>query len=207
MRARLALAASGLYVQLREIVLRDKPASMLLISPKGTVPVLLLPDQTVLEESLDIMRWALGQADPQALLPSDQTLMWELIAMNDGVFKQSLDRYKYPPRYQDEHQQLSAQQFAELHRDQAAVCLQQLSKRLEQSHYLLGDTLSMADLAIAPFVRQYAHTDIDWFRAQSWTALIRWLDAFLVSPRFAQVMHKYAPWQIDDEVVVFPPTP
>lgn len=208
MRARLALAASGLTVQLREIVLRNKPDHMLQISPKGTVPVLLLPDQTVIEESLDIMYWALEQADPQQLFPRDeaqQATMRELITANDGPFKRGLDRYKYPPRYTEEHGELSPEQFAAHHRDAAAQVLVQLEQRLAEQPYLLGDQITMADLAIAPFVRQYAHTDLAWFKAQPWPHLLAWLQQFLDSTRFAQIMHKYTPWQPEDEVVLFPP--
>lgn len=198
MRARLALAASGLEVEHREIVLRHKPAHMLQISPKGTVPVLLLPDQTVIEESLDIMYWALGQSDPLQLLPSQdesKQIMRQLIATNDGAFKYSLDRYKYPPRYTTEHGTLSPEQFAQQHRDTAAQLLWKLDALLAQHPYLLGSKQMMADLAIAPFVRQYAHTDLVWFQEQDWTHLAQWLNDFLVSDRFAQVMHKYEPWQ------------
>lgn len=198
MRARLALAASGLEVEHREIVLRNKPAHMLQISPKGTVPVLLLPDQTVVDESIDIMYWALGQSDPEQLLPTNPALlqsMQQFISTNDGPFKRSLDRYKYPPRYTAEHAESSPEQFAVQHRDSAAQWLWNLDGLLAQHAYLLGAKLTMTDLALAPFVRQYAHTDIEWFQAQSWTHLAHWLQRFLDSERFAQVMHKYEPWQ------------
>lgn len=211
MRARLALAASGLDVVLREIVLRYKPAAMLEISPKGTVPVLLLPQGEVLEQSLDIVFWALGQSDPAQLLPAEAAQlerMQRLIATNDGAFKHGLDRYKYPPRYTDEHGALSAEQFAAKHRDAAAQALliplnQQLSEH--KSPYLFGTQLSVADIAIAPFVRQYAHTNLDWFQAQDWPHLAGWLQRFLDSARFQQIMQKYPPWQDGDEITLFPP--
>lgn len=210
MRARLALAASGLKVVLREIVLRHKPDHMLQISPKGTVPVLLLTDGTVLEESLDIVFWALHQADPLQLLPADATQLktaQSLIALNDGVFKHGLDRYKYPPRYTDEHDDLTSEQFSAHHRDAAAAALLvDLNLRLAQHSYLIRDQITVADIAIAPFVRQYAHTDIDWFKDQDWPHLIEWLQRFLESERFIQIMHKYSPWQEGDETVWFPPS-
>lgn len=208
MRARLALAASGLQVQLREIVLRQKPASMLEISPKGTVPVLLLADQTVLEQSLDIMWWALEQGDPERLLPKGAELeqMQQLIAINDGAFKAALDRYKYPPRYTHEYADLTAEEFAQHHQALGAEHLWELDHRLSRHDYLLGP-LSMADLAIAPFVRQYAHTNAEWFQQQGWTHLQQWLQRFLESRRFARIMHKYAPWQVEDQPVLFPPDP
>lgn len=207
MRARLALAASGMQVQLREIILRNKPAEMLAISPKGTVPVLQCTDGTVIDESLDIMWWALRQSDPEQLLPApeQQAELNDLIATNDGAFKWALDRYKYPPRYISEHGTLSPEQFAQFHRDQAAALLTSLDTRLQSHPYLLGARLSMADLAIAPFVRQYAHTDLDWFAAQPWPALWDWLQRFLASERFARIMHKYAPWQPQDTPILFPP--
>ena len=210
MRARLALAASGLKVILREIVLRDKPAHMLQISPKGTVPVLLLADGSVLEESLDIIFWALNQSDPAHLLPTDEAqikTMHALIALNDGAFKHGLDRYKYPPRYTEEHADLTPEQFSAHHRDAAATALlMDLNARLSQHEYLLGEQISVADIAIAPFVRQYAHTDIEWFKNQNWPYLMAWFQRFLDSERFAQIMHKYTPWQEGDETVWFPPS-
>lgn len=209
MRARLALASSGLSVALREVVLRDKPAHMLEISPKGTVPVLLLPSGELIDESLDIMFWALAQADPEQLLPTEKAQLQianSLIALNDGAFKHGLDRYKYPPRYTDEHADLSPEAFAAQHRDAAAnALLVELNQRLSQHEYLLGSRLSVADIAIAPFVRQYAHTDINWFKAQDWPHLLSWLQRFLDSARFKQIMLKYKQWHEGDEATLFPP--
>ncbi|WP_269901291.1 glutathione S-transferase [Paenalcaligenes faecalis] len=208
MRARLALMASGLRVELREIVLRNKPAHMLQISPKGTVPVLLLPNHQVLEESLDIMLWALRQSDPMGLLPHDQAQLdrvLELIKTNDGAFKHGLDRYKYPPRYPEEHAAFSPEQFALHHRDAAAQVLIELDQRLKKQTYLVANHLTLADFAIAPFVRQYAHTDLTWFQAQDWPHLLQWFQQFIASDIFHAVMHKYPAWQEGDERVVFPP--
>ncbi len=207
MRARLALAAAGCTVQLREVVLRQKPPHLLEISPKGTVPVLFLADQTVLEQSLDIMHWALRQSDPEGLVPTGPVYeqLTQLIAINDGAFKACLDRYKYPPRYTHEHGELSPEQFAQQQRAAGAQHLLALEQRLAQHAFLLGPNISLADLAIAPFVRQFAHTDLDWFQQQNWPHLLRWLQQFLASPRFAQIMHKYPPWQENDEPTLFPP--
>ena len=206
MRARLALAAAGCTVQLREVVLRQKPAHMLEISPKGTVPVLLLADQTVLEQSLDIMHWALRQADPEGLVPTGAAYeqLEQLIATNDGAFKACLDRYKYPPRYMDEHGELSPTQFAQQQRTLGAQHLLVLEQRLAQQPFLLGSKLSMADLAIAPFVRQFAHTDAQWFAAQPWPSLQAWLQSFLDSALFVRVMPKFAQWQSGTSGVRFP---
>jgi glutathione S-transferase len=195
MRARLALHVSGIALEHREVVLKNKPAHMLALSPKGTVPVLWLPDGqgphggTVLEQSLDIMLWALRQHDPLAWLPASDAGMADalaLIAHNDGPFKQQLDRYKYPNR--------SGLDSGAADRDEAAVCLHSLEARLQAQPFLAGKHFGLADAAVAPFVRQYAHTDPGWFAAQSWPSLIAWLAAFEGSALFAAIMVKHAPW-------------
>ncbi len=196
MRARLALSVSGQAHELREVVLRNKPADLLAVSPKGTVPVLVLPGGEVIAESLDIMRWALGRHDPaQWLSPpgasSDE--MEALIAGNDGDFKRYLDRYKYPNRYADEAG-ADVAGFALAHRTQAAQWLAQLDARLTDG-WLLGSQASLADMAILPFVRQFAHTDADWFATQPWPRLQGWLAAFEGSALYAGVMDKQPPWQ------------
>lgn len=196
MRARLALAVSKQPHELREVVLRNKPADMLAASPKGTVPVLVLPGGEVIEESLDIMRWALTRNDPEQWLSPPQASQQEmnaLIAANDGDFKRQLDRYKYPNRYPQESEG-DAAGFALKHRGEAALWLAQLDDRLV-SGWLLGTQASLADMAILPFVRQFAHTDADWFAAQPWPRLQGWLSAFEASALFAGVMQKHAPWQ------------
>ena len=195
MRARLALNASGVALEHREVVLKNKPAHMLALSPKGTVPVLWLPDGQgpqggrVLEQSLDIMLWALRQHDPLGWLPAsdvDMAYAMSLIAHNDGPFKQQLDRYKYPNR--------SGQVSGSADRDEAAVWLLTLEARLQAAPFLAGEHFGLADAAVAPFVRQYAHTDPAWFAAQPWPALASWLAAFEASELFAAIMHKHAPW-------------
>lgn len=200
MRARLAFVFSRQQCELREVILRDKPQALLDASPKGTVPVLVLPDGKVIDESLDIMRWLLAQNDPQGMLsPAQGSLeqMLELIHENDTFFKARLDRYKYPVRY--------GLPSGQADRDVGAFWLRKLNDRLASSAYLYGEHASLADVAIAPFVRQYAHTDRDWFRAQDWIALRDWLDAFLQSQPFARIMHKYAAWEPGQQEVVFPP--
>jgi len=188
-RARLALQMSGLAVEHREIALKDKPAEMLRASPKGTVPVLVLTDGTVLEESLDIMRWALGRSDPQGWLGgdgADRNDAWALIARNDGEFKFHLDRYKYPHRY--------SLADGVVHRELARGFLETLQNRLALHSFLAGARFGLADAAIAPFVRQFAHTDAAWFAAQSWSHLAQWLQDFEASAAFAQVMEKHPVW-------------
>ncbi len=198
MRARLTLLAAGQACALREVVLRDKPEALRQASPKATVPVLVLPDGQVLEQSLDIMQWALGRADPGGwLTPSDGDLpqMLALIAANDGDFKQQLDRYKYPQRHADG--------VGTAARDAGARFLASLQDRLAAAPCLFGAHWTLADTAIAPFVRQFAGVDADWFAAQPWPALQAWLQGWQASPRFAQAMQKYPPWQADATPVVF----
>ena len=192
MRARLALQVSGLAVEHREIALKNKPAEMLRASPKGTVPVLVLADGTVLEESLDIMRWALGRNDPQSWLGGDDAHRqdaWDLIARNDGEFKFHLDRYKYPHRY--------GLADGVAHRELAQEFLDVLQDRLALHGFLGGARFGLADAAIAPFVRQFAHTDPAWFAAQAWSHLAQWLQDFETSAAFAQVMEKHPLWSGD----------
>jgi len=184
MRARLAIHVSGLSVQLREVVLRNKPAEMLALSPKGTVPVLQLADQ-VLDESLDIMLWALAKHDPENWLnPSigsiDDALA--LIEISDGKFKHVLDRYKYADRY-PEHS-------AEYYRLQAEFFLLQLEQLLNKSDYLLSSHACLADMAILPFIRQFAHVDKIWFDQTPYPKLRHWLSEFLLSERFVKIMEK-----------------
>ena len=200
MRARLALAAAQQACELREVVLRAKPAEMIAASAKATVPVLVLANGTVIDESLDIMLWALSQNDPNALLPAgpQRDAILALIALNDGPFKARLDRYKYPNRYPDEPN-------GEIARDAALPWLNELNERLASHAYLFGPQQSLADLAIAPFIRQFAQTDRAWFDAQALPHLQQWLEAFLVSPAFTQVMQKYEAWAPGNEIIVFPP--
>ena len=191
-RARLALLASGTVCELREVVLARKPQALLQASPKGTVPVLVLADGKVLEQSLDIMLWALRRHDPQQWLPTstaDMKQSMTLIAQNDGDFKANLDRYKYPARY--------ALPAGLAHRDMGVPFLHQLSNCLEGKPFLHGQVFGLADAAIAPFVRQFAHTDIPWFTSQAWPGLQRWLTAFETSETYQSVMKKAPEWAED----------
>ncbi len=187
MRARLALAVSGVELEHREILLRDKPAHMLEISPKGTVPVLLLPDGTVLEESLDVMRWALEQNDPEGWLRGTDEA---LIAANDGPFKHHLDRYKYANR----HDGADPMQ----HRAACEEHVRFLDARLGEQPFLSGITRGFTDAAIAPFVRQFANTDKQWFKTRDWPQLQKWLANYLASELFEQIMQKHDLWQPEE---------
>ena len=196
MRARLAIAVSGQRCEMREIVLKNKPPEMLAVSPKATVPVLVLPGGEVIEQSLDIMLWTLRQHDPNHWLTPQlgtRDEMHALIEVNDGAFKRALDRYKYPHRYPQEHTD-ELQQFAKAHRASAALWLMDLQARLSRHDCLFGATASLADMAILPFVRQYACTDIGWFGQQPWPDLQRWLADWLGSDLFDCIMNKYTPW-------------
>ncbi|MAK63897.1 MAG: glutathione S-transferase [Maricaulis sp.] len=187
MRARLALHASGLDFEHRDILLRDKPASMLAASPKGTVPVLIRPDGSVLEESLDIMRWALGENDPDDWLGADPGDTQALIAMCDGTFKHHLDRYKYATRYDDAD--------PDAHHAKAVELLYGLEDRLAASAQLTGPQVRLADIALFPFIRQFANADRSRFDALPLPALQAWLEAHVTSDRFAAIMRKQPLWQ------------
>lgn len=199
MRARLAITASRQAVKLREVVLREKPAHMLEISPKGTVPVLMLPDGTVVEESRDIMDWALACADPDGWLrPTNGTLedMIALIERCDTDFKHHLDRYKYHTRYENAD--------PVYHRTEAERFLQLLEARLTDQEFLFGDRFSLADAAIAPFIRQFANASRDWFPNSGYGHVQRWLDAFLESDTFKSIMPKFPQWHDGDAEIDFP---
>ena len=201
-RARLALAIAAIPCQLIEVSLRSKPASLLEASPKGTVPVLVLPNGTVLEQSLDIMQWALAQRDPAHwLAPSEgtQANMLALIEECDSGFKQALDRCKYPGRYPDGN--------AAVARAQAVQWLQGLQARLVQHEFLFGSHAALADMAIAPFVRQFAGIDATWWHAQPWPHLNAWLAQWQASRLFDSVMHKLPAWIDGTAGVLFPHPP
>ena len=194
MRARLALAVSTLNYELREVDLKNKPPQLLAASPKGTVPVLVLPSGQVIDESLDIMRWALEQHDPEKWLKSGPIdNMLALIESNDGPFKKALDRYKYPNRYPQESNGDTVA-FELVHRGAGARWLETLDATLSKG-WLFGDQASLADVACLPFVRQFAHTDAAWFAAQPWPRLQTWLAQFEASALFASVMGKHPLWR------------
>lgn len=188
----MALRYAGIIVEIREIILRDKPRHMLTVSPKGTVPVLVLPDGKVIDESLDIMAWALSRNDPDGWLTNDSRFQ-ELIAENDGSFKRALDQYKYATRFPE--------QSAETYRQQGERFLVRLEALLAEHAYLLSDKLTQADVAIFPFIRQFSMVDADWFAAAHYPRLRQWLAGLLASDLFNGVMQKQTAWQQNDHRV------
>ena len=192
MRARLALAVGGNVCEIREVKLSAKPAELIAASPKATVPVMVLPDGSVIEESLDIMRWALGNHDPEHWLDRADPA---LIAANDGPFKHHLDRYKYPERHSSD---------ARHHRAAGVEMLAALDARLAGHDHLCGKDMGLADAAIMPFVRQFAATDPAWFEAQPLPHLQAWLARLLALPLFAAVMIRLTPWRTGDAPTLFP---
>ena len=182
MRARMALSYAGIAYQVQDISLKDKPPGLLAVSPKGTVPVLVLPNGRVLEQSLDIMHWALQQHDPAQWLDIDREKSQALINENDGAFKQALDKYKYAIRF--------PQQSAASYRSQAEVFLCKLEQALQDQPFLSGAHLSLTDVAIFPFLRQFAAVDANWFAQATYPKLKAWLQARLESSLFLGVMAK-----------------
>jgi glutathione S-transferase len=194
MRARMALLISETPVRLREVVLRDKPEEMVAASPKATVPVLVQDDATVIDESLAIMQWALDRNDPAGWLDDAQAGA-DLIAEADSDFKDNLDRYKYPTRYDD------VDPLA--HRSAGLAFLEKLEKPLVAQGQLLGTRPRLADFAIFPFIRQFANNDRNWFDAQPLPGLQKWLAAHLGSDLFAAAMKKYPQWKTGDPEPLF----
>ncbi|WIY24543.1 glutathione S-transferase [Parasedimentitalea psychrophila] len=192
MRARLALVSSGQQVALREVVLRDKPAAFLEASPSATVPCLVTVDG-VIDESLDIMTWALHRSDPEGWLQMPDA-GWDWIARADGPFKAALDHTKYASRYPD--------MDASEQRALAAEFLADLDQQIDP--WIFAQP-SLADYAMLPFVRQFAFVDKAWFDAQPWPQLQAWLERFLASDRFAAIMNKYPQWAESADVIHFPP--
>ena len=198
MRARLAINVSGIEVELREILLREKAPQLLEISPKATVPVLVETNGTVIEESLEIMDWALSVNDPELwLMPTVGNLqqMRVLVEQCETKFKPHLDRYKYSNRYQDVD--------SNKERELACNFLWNLEKRLGSNEFLFGSRISFADMAIVTFVRQFANVDRQWFDRVEWPELHRWLLVFLESEKFNAIMDKYPIWQSGDEITIF----
>jgi glutathione S-transferase len=197
-RARMAIAVSGQTCALREVVLRNKPPEMIAVSPKGTVPVMVLPDGRIIEESLEIMRWALDRNDPEGWLTplnDDRDDIDALIAENDGPFKDDLDRYKYPNRFE-----ISDPLH---HRAEGAAFLKKLNARLLKTVYLCGYDFTFADAAISPFIRQFANNDSEWFNALDLSGVQRWLQSILDSDRFLAVMGKYPAWESGMDEIAF----
>ena len=188
---------SGIGVELREVLLSNKPNAMLAASAKGTVPVLVLPDGTVLDESLDIIKWALDQDTHNSntlnlrVFVQDSEAGKSLIEINDGKFKRALDGYKYGQGFPEKSQQQ--------HRSEGELFLQQLETLLESHQFLLSDQLSLVDIAIFPFIRQFAFVDKNWFDQSCYPLLQCWLQHFLDSELFLQVMTKYPVWDESKE--------
>lgn len=190
MRARMALYYAGIAVEIREVLLRDMPPGLISRSAKATVPVLILVDNTVIDESWDIVKWALGQHDPDNWSGQGDRLLAKaskLIERNDTNFKCYLDRYKYADRY-PEHPRA-------YHRSECEAFLQELEQHLTVNNYLLGDSVCAADIGIFPFVRQFAYVDYDWFGNTPYDRLKRWLTRLLDSDLFNAVMDKYPAWE------------
>ncbi len=197
-RARLAILYSGADVELREILFKDKPESMLCASPKGTVPVLILNNGQVIDESCDVMRWALDKNDPQHWFHGQseamQKQMESLIEINDQQFKPILDKYKYAVRHPEQTQ--------DFYRQQGAAFLQTLELSLSHHAYLLGDNMTLADVAIFPFIRQFAWVDKEWFDQTHYKYVQNWLLQFLQSELFSRVMKKHSPWKLGDTQII-----
>ncbi len=199
MRARLALFYSGVQVELREVDLKAVPDSLRTLLPENpTVPVLQLRDGRVIDESWDIVLWAVRQYDPDGWLGEGEATLiaaGQWIEMNDFSFKTDLDHYKYADRY-PEHP-------ADYYRGECEAFLQELEDQLGEHPYLLGDRLSIADIGVFPFIRQFAFVDKAWFDQAPYPQLQRWLTALLDSELFAAVMEKYPVWQPGREAVIF----
>ena len=197
MRARMAIAISGQQVEFREVILKDKPPSMIELSPKGTVPVLSLSSGKVIDESLDVIDWALKLNDPDNWLRSNQSKRSsKLIHINDNEFKHHLDRYKYSKRYDNED--------PIAHREKCLIFINELEEQLNCSQFLYDDKISALDISILPFIRQFRITDMEWFDSLAKPNTQNWLMKFLESKLFKSIMIKYDKWEEGDEKIFFP---
>lgn len=190
MRARMGLIQAPTAVMLRAVVTKNKPAEMLQASPKGTVPVLVLADGSVIDESLDIMLWALQQSDSRNLLmrdtPAALPAMLALIDRNDHVFKPVLEKYKLAKRKHDPD--------VVVYRQQCELFIAELESTLSQQPFIMGQQASLADYALLPFVRQFARVERHWYLQSPYPQLRQWLDGLLQQPMFTKVMAKYPLW-------------
>ena len=192
----MAIHASGQKCELREVLLRDKPPSMLEYSPKGTVPVLILQDGNVIDESLDVIDWALNLNDPDDWQRSKDTKKTkELIKINDGEFKYHLDRYKYSTRYKNED--------PEDHKYKCLSFIELIDNELKNSKYIFDDNISYADIVLLPFMRQFRIADMEWFDSLPYDNLKDWLSRFLNSPLLNSIMKKYDLWKEGDDLIIF----
>jgi len=199
MRARLGLLLAKQTVMLRDIVMKTIPDEMLAVSPKGTVPVLLLDDSTVIDESLDVMIWALNQSDPNNLLYSDKSNAYEemllLIKRNDTEFVETLNKYKAASRYHDSNEARC--------RQQCEPFIGYLEQCLTRHNYLMGDSPSLADYAILPFIRQFSRVDRQWYLQAPYPKLQQWLEKHYQNPLFSKAMAKYPQWLECKEDILF----
>ncbi len=199
MRARLAIFKANQTVLLRDLVLSNKPAEMIAVSPKATVPVLVLADETVIEESLDIMLWALRETDPHDLLhcqkASALSTMLSLINLFDNDFKTCLEQYKCAKRYQEDNL-IQCRVVCEQY-------IQQLEQRLTKHTFLMSDKESLADIALIPFIRQFARIERQWYLQSPYPKVRQWLNSYLQSPVFTKVMAKHPLWVDEPQDVLF----
>ncbi len=196
MRARMAIHISSQKCEIREVLLRDKPPSMLEYSSKGTVPVLVLQSGEVIDESLDVIDWALNLNDPdnwQRSKNNEKTK--ELIKINDGEFKYHLDRYKYSKRYDNED--------PEFHRKKCLSFIEKVNSELQNSKYIFDDAISYIDISLLPFIRQFRIADKEWFDELPYENVKSWLSNFLNSELLKSIMFKYDLWKEGDEVTIF----
>lgn len=191
----MAIAYAGINVGLREVVLKDKPPAMLEVSPKGTVPVVIDVDGRIIEESRDVMRWALDQNDPDAWL-AGLGLDDPLISACDDDFKHWLDRYKYAVRFPEQDEIW--------YRGQAEAFLATLELKLGDARFLNGSTLGVTDVAVFPFIRQFANVDMKWWESKPYPNVARWLAGLIASELFVAVMKKYPQWRDGDPEIPFP---
>jgi len=199
MRARMAIVYCGVNVELREVDLKNKPDELIKISPKATVPVLIATNGLLFDESLDIIKWAMLIRDDDGWSDyniEQNELASNLIEENDNEFKSNLDKYKYSKRFSE---------YSETHyRQQGETYLSKLNTILMNTPFLIKDKLTYVDIAIAPFIRQFANVDIDWFRGSQYQQLVNWLDEILKSTIFMNTMQKYPVWNSDNEKNIFP---
>ena len=200
MRARMAIFLTDIQCELREVHLKNKPQSMLDLSPKGTVPVLQIDAYKVIDESLEIVEWALGINNifkKNKILPYQEVLTKDLISLFDDEFKFHLDRYKYSVRYQDANPIQSRSKCLEI--------LNKIENSISNSNWFFGDSINKLDICILPFIRQFRIADPEWFDSLNEIHQVKsWLKHFLKSPLLLNIMNKNDPWQEGDQALIFP---
>lgn len=199
MRARIAIYYAQQPVILRDVVLTNKPEAMLLASPKGTVPILVLADKQIIDESLEVMLWALKTSDPDDFLQTNNIdslkEMLKIIALFDTDFKTCLEAYKCAKRYHEDTL-IDCRQACE-------VYINELEQRLSRHDYFISSKASLADIALLPFIRQFARVERQWYLQSPYPKLRQWLNRYLQSPMFTQVMAKRPLWTVNDKTVYF----